>query len=144
MLCGLTSAGAAQVPDLYRPAVTVSLARPRPGVEVALCTDTHLVEICQGLVVRSLPLRPAKKVLELKLVQGSQRDWRYLLVRQNSAEFRQVSSLSLVSQYQGVDRVQVGDFHNNGRRLVRISLTNGEAGLKYYQVCSEIKINFLK
>ena len=144
MLCGLTSAGAAQVPDLYRPAVTVSLARPRPGVEVALCTDTHLVEICQGLVVRSLPLRAAKKVLELKLVQGSQRDWRYLLVRQNSAEFRQVSSLSLVSQYQGADRVQVGDFHNNGRRLVRISLTNGEAGLKYYQVCSEIKINFWK
>ena len=144
MLCSLTSAGAAQVPDLYSPAVKVSLARPRPGVEVALCTDTYLVEIFQGLVVRSLPLINTKKVLDLKLVQGSQRDWRYLLVRENSVEFRQVSSLSLVSQYQGVDRVQVGDFHNNGRRLVRISLTNGEAGLKYYQVCSEIKINFLK
>ena len=71
MLCGLTSAGAGQVPDLYRPAVTASLARPMPGVDVVLCTDTHLVEICQGLVVRSLPLplSHAKQVLDLRLVQ---------------------------------------------------------------------------
>ena len=64
MLCSLTSAGAAEVPDLYSPAVTVSLGRPRPGVEVVLCTDTHLVEISQGLVVRSLPLSQNNKVVK--------------------------------------------------------------------------------
>ena len=131
MLCGLISAGAAEVPDLYSPAVTVSLARPRPGVEVVLCTDTHLVEISQGLVVRSLPLSQNKKVVELKLVQGSQKDWRYLLVREKSVEFRQVTSLSLVSQHQGVERIEVGDFHHNGRRMVKIFLANGEAGFNY-------------
>ena len=130
MLCSLTSAGAAQVPDLYSPAVTASLARPRPGVEVALCTDTHLVEIFQGLVVRSLLLSNTKKVLDLKLVQGSQKDWRYLLVRESSVEFRQVASLALVSLHQGVERVQPGDFHHNGRRIVKLFLTNGEAGIK--------------
>ena len=131
MLCGLTSAGAGQVPDLYRPAVTASLDRPRPGVDVVLCTNTHLVEFCQGLVVRSLhlPLNQDKKVVELRLVEGSQGDWRYLLVRENnSVEFRPVSSLSLIShsQYQGVETVQLGDFHHSGRRMVRLSLTNGE------------------
>ena len=131
MLCSLTSAGAADLPDLYRPAVTVSLARPSPGVEVALCTDTHLVELSQGLVLRSLPLKHANKVVDLKLVQGSQRDWRYLLVRENSVEFRAVNSLSLISQHQGVERVEVGDFKQNGRRLVKLFLINGEAGLMY-------------
>ena len=140
MLLSLTSAGAAHIPDLYKPAVTASLARPRPGVEVTVCTESHLVELCQGLVVRSLPLplRHNKKVVELRLVQGSQMDWRYLLVRENSVEFRSVASLALISQHQAVQRVEVGDFKQNGRRLVKLFLGNGEAGLKYLQVGRKI------
>jgi len=148
MVSSLLSSGQAQIPDIYREASLASLSCPRPGVDLALLTATHLVEISQGLVVRARPIthsgqvrstsltqsgkvkaRPLTqtgKVLDLRLVVGELEDWRYLVVREDGVQFLSMESLTLVKEYHGVQQVELGDFHRNGRRLVKLSLMYGE------------------
>ena len=132
MVCSLVSSGRAAVPDLYRDQLQVSLARPRRGVEVVFCTDTHLVESSAGLVVRTRRLCSGDQasVSEIRVLLGDRPDhWRYLLVmgeRQNRVQILFGDSLEIEREYSNVRGVSIEDYYKDGRRFAVLELSYGD------------------
>ena len=87
------------------PAAVALLARP--GVEVTLLTDTHLVETCRGLVVSSIRLPHSARLTDLRLVVGQQRDVRYLVLRDGVLQVLGVAPLGLIKEYHQVENLRI-------------------------------------
>ena len=60
----------ALVPAVYRGTATASMAAPSEGVEVAVATASHLLELAEGLVVRCCALPRGMEVDEVGRVEG--------------------------------------------------------------------------
>ena len=149
MMLSLLSRGRAELPDLYLGAVRGSVGSARPGVDVTLLTDTHLVETCRGLVVSSIRLPHSARLTDLRLVVGQQRDVRYLVLRDGVLQVLGVAPLGLIKEYHQVENLELGDFHHNGRRLVKISQVNGGVILtdgleEYEQIDADTSISSLE
>ena len=132
MVCSLVSSGRASVPDLYRDQLGVSLARPRRGVEVVFCTDTHLVEASAGLVLRTKMLCSGDQasVCDIRVLLGDRPDhWRYLLVmgeRRNRVQILYGESLEIEREYSNVRGVTIEDYYKDGRRFAVLELSYGD------------------
>ena len=130
----LLSSGRSAVPDLYQDQLGVSLATPRPGVEVVFCTDTHLVEVSAGSVLRTKRLCSSENkagISEIRLLLGDTTDqWRYLLVMGVGSQCRvQIlygESLETEKEYSNVLGVTIEDYYKDGRRFAVLELSYGD------------------
>ena len=113
-----------QVPEVYRPEATCTLAAPREGVDLLFATSTHLIELHCRLVLRSCALPPALgKVVRLRKVKGLRGGWSYLVEGQESVVFVDGQRFVLRErQYHGVGGVEVDDFLDTGDQLVSIRI----------------------
>ena len=124
----LSALGNSQVPAVYRQDVLFTLSAPRTGVDLLLATSTHLLEIFQGLVLRSCPFPTTiNRVVRLRRVDGLREGWSYLVQGENSLVFVDGLRFALRErQYHGVDGVEVDDFLETGEQLVCICMSWGE------------------
>ena len=84
----LSALSNSQVPAVYRQDVLCTLSAPRTGVDLLLATSTHLLEISQGLVLRSCPFPTTiNRVVRLRRVDGLREGWSYLVQGENSLVF---------------------------------------------------------
>jgi len=114
------------VPDVYQSQLRVSLSRPRPDVDMVICTDTHLVEFRDKLVIRSQVL-PYGHVTDLRIVISRTGDWRYLIwwSKEQKVVFLNGDTLETDKEYFGVKSFKVEDEKKNGIRLAVLCLTTG-------------------
>ena len=147
MVCSLVSSGLAAVPDLYRDQLRVSLARPRRGVEVVFCTDTHLVEASAGLVVRTRRLSSGDQasVTDIRVLLGDRPDhWSYLLVMGEKGNRVQIlfgESLEIEREYSNVRGVSIEDYYKDGRRFAVLELRYGDKLVTNGETETVIKTN---
>jgi len=122
------SIGGEGVPSIYKDVVTSCLDCPKVGVEVVITTDTHLVELYRGLVVRSCRIGSKNQVRRIRMLQQGEdaKNWFYVLEDIDRVSFLRGRDLELVKVYSGVEEVTTGDFLNIGRLLVKIKLTDFE------------------
>jgi len=123
----VASTGGAGIPSIYKGVVTTCLDCPRVGVEVVVTTDTHLVEFCGGLVLRSCRIGNRETVSRIRVLQGEMpRNWIYLLEGGGKLVFLRGKDLSTLKEYTEVEEADTGDFLKTGRRMVKIRLADGE------------------
>ena len=142
MICSLVSAGKSLIPGEYEGHVETSLSDPRPGVDLVFCTESHLVEVSQGLIVRSVQLTPSSnrssqltssknknKVKDMRIVHGQlEGEWRYVIVwtSEGRVQFLDGESLRTVKEVSDVESVAVEDYHADGSRMVVMELPFGD------------------
>eukprot|EP00092_Neocalanus_flemingeri_P024011 GFUD01026045.1.p1 GENE.GFUD01026045.1~~GFUD01026045.1.p1 ORF type:complete len:471 (+),score=161.54 GFUD01026045.1:52-1464(+) len=123
----VVSSGGARVPSIYKEVVTSCLDSPMEGVEVVVTTNTHLVEFNQGLVVRSSRLGEGAKFTKVRVLLGQMAsEWWYVLEGGGTVMFLRGKSFQVDREYKNVECMEIGDFLNTGKRLVKITLADRE------------------
>ena len=106
---------------------TTCLNCPREGVDVVVTTDTHLVEFHKGLVLRSCRLGVGDKFCRIRVLLGQMvREWFYVLEGGGKVLILKGDNLKLVKEYSDVEEMDISDFLDNGKRMVKIRLSDGD------------------
>ena len=130
------SSGNAGVPDYYKKVLVCSLLHPRPGVDLAFFTKTHILELCGGLLVRSAALgedvgdmterETRNKQTDMFIVTGEGDKWVYVLVAGTTAVIVGGQKMREIRRYGGVEKVTVGDWLGAGQALIKIDTAFGD------------------
>jgi len=94
---------------------------------VVAITNTHLVEFNNGLIVRSFKLGDDVMFTKVRVLTGNMACvWLYVLEGGGKVIFINGDTLQVTREFDEVEGMDIGDFLNTGKSLVKIMIFGGE------------------